>query len=125
MGINLLKYKLFVVVWLLLTFVGQAIAATTVPCHDMNTMDMSQSMMMNHVMADDSMAHDMERNNENTAMLDCCQQECNCPVGLSVSAPLATLFVFNSLAISSQKIEQYSNLLLSQPLTSLYRPPIS
>jgi len=108
-----------VVVLVLLTFVGQAVASTAVPCHDMKSMDMSQTMMMNHSMDSADMA------SESITALDCCQQDCNCPMGLSVSVTLTSLFFVNNLNISSQKIEQYTNLLLNQPLTSLYRPPIS
>ena len=118
MSINLIRQKLIVVVLVLLAFVGQTVASTAVPCHDMKAMDMSQQMIMNHTMESTAMA------SENTAVLDCCQQDCNCPIGLSVSATLTSLFFVEHLNISSQKIEQYTNLLLNKILTSLYRPPI-
>ena len=121
MSINLIKHKLLVVVLVLLSFVGQTIASTAVPCHKMNKMDMTQTMMMHH----DAM--DMATDSDDTAssvMLDCCQQDCNCPIGLSASANISSSLSVETFTISAQKIEQYANLLQSQSLTSLYRPPI-
>jgi len=109
-----------VAIFILLTFVGQTIASTAVPCHQMSDMDMSsqEMSMMNHSMAS------AEQSNAKMTMLDCCQQDCNCPMGISASATLSNTLTVNNLVFPSQKIEQYSNLSLSQSLTSLYRPPI-
>jgi len=117
---NVIKHNLLIVILVLLTFIGQAIASTAVPCHQMNAMDMSsqQMAMMDHSMASDNQA------NEGMIKADCCQQDCNCPLGISASATLSTSLTIEYLAFSSQKIAQYSNLLSSQSLTSLYRPPI-
>ena len=118
MSVILIKHKLFVVVWVLLAFVGQTVASTAAPCHQMKQMDMAANMvMMNHSMTNDSI--------DKTVKLDCCQQDCSCPIGLSVSATSLVNLTLDSLTISTQKIEQYTNLLQSQSLTSLYRPPIS
>ncbi|MFB1016177.1 MAG: hypothetical protein ACI93V_001170 [Alteromonadaceae bacterium] len=124
MSVNLIKHKLLVVVLVLLAFVGQAVASTTVPCHDMKSMDMSEKMMMSHSMDSSPMASDAH-NSENMVAADCCQQDCNCPMGLSLSATLPNSAFIDGRVISSQRIEQYTTLMLNDSLTSLYRPPIA
>jgi len=123
-SIFLIKHKSLVVVWLLLAFVGQTVASTAVSCADMKMMDMSEKMMMMHAM-DTSSMDSGPIDSESRTVPDCCQQECNCSMGLSVSATLSNLAFADSRASSSQKIEQYTNILLSHSLTSLYRPPIA
>ena len=118
----MIKQKLLVGVLILLTFIGQAIASASVPCHDMNNMKMTNTQMIS--MSHASMSDEMN-SNDNMSSLDCCQQDCNCPVGISASITLSTSLSIDSLVISEQKIEHYPHLLLAQSLTSLYRPPIS
>ena len=110
------------VILLLLAFVGQTLASTAVTCHAMKTMDMSERMMMSHSMESGPSVSDSKAS-KNVA--DCCQQDCNCSMGLSVSATLSSSAFIDSWVLLSQKIEQYTNILLSHSLTSPYRPPIT
>jgi len=122
-SVNVIKHKLLVVVLVLLAFVSQTVASMTVSCDHMKMMDMSEKMRMSHSMDSGSMASDA-KNSESTTVADCCQQDCNCSMGLSFSATISSSAFIDSWALSSQKIEQYTNILLSYSLTSLYRPPI-
>lgn len=117
-----MKHNLLIVVLVLFAFVGQAVSSTAVPCRDMKNMDMSESMM-NHSMESNTM-NSSEMDSGDTVAFDCCQQDCNCPMGLSVSATLSSIDIVYNVIIPAQKIESYFNLLLRQSLTSLYRPPI-
>jgi hypothetical protein len=46
-------------------------------------------------------------------------------MGLSLSATLPNSAFIDGRVISSQRIEQYTTLMLNDSLTSLYRPPIA
>ena len=88
----------------------------------MKTMEMSGAMMMHHVMVADPMSD--SSNIEKMTVADCCQQECKCPMSLSIAATLSSAFLVYNGDILSQKIEKRVNLLSNKLLTSLYRPPI-
>ncbi len=106
--------KSLMVVLMLLVFVGQASAFTVVPCE----MNGQASMMsgMSHPI------HDMS--DMASSDMDCCDQECSCPMGSCVSAVLFNTPVLIEPELISQKIIQSPTRVLMQTLTSLYRPPI-
>ena len=116
MSVNLIKHKLLVVILVLLAFVSQTVASMPVSCDDMK-------MTMSHSMDSGSMSSNAI-DSESTTVADCCEHDCNCSIGLSISATLSSSAFIDSWALLSQKIEQYTNILLSHSLTSLYRPPI-
>jgi len=116
---------------MLLTFVGQAFASATLSCnHDM-VMDQSMSMMANNNMADTTnhtpmMLEKREQASSQHALMDCCQEECKCPMSGCISVSL----LFNNIHFDAeitvqQKIAQLPLILQSQINVSLYRPPIS
>ena len=57
--------------------------------------------------------------------MDCCQDECKCPMNGCVSLSFLLNTHTSSKAIAEQKILQLPSLLQSQSSSSLYRPPIS
>ncbi|NQZ07863.1 MAG: hypothetical protein HRT35_11940 [Algicola sp.] len=107
-----LKIKSLMVVLMLLVFVGQATASAVMPC-EMDAQTSIGSMMMDHDMSD--MA---------SGDMNCCDQDCSCPMGSCVSAVFINTPVLIEPELNSQKIVQYSTQGLIQTLTSLYRPPI-
>ena len=131
--------KVLIVMLMLVTFIGQAMASTTMSyatascTHESMNADMA-NMVMNH---DDMMSaiHDEtndqkksqqkgQEKNQGT-MMDCCQEQCQCPMNGCVSLSLLVDTRFNYLAITEQRISQLSSLHRSQINSSLYRPPIS
>jgi len=116
---------------MLLTFIGQAFASATISCnHDMamessmtansnmeNTAHHARMMLQNGMHGNDS--------GQNTLM-DCCQEECKCPMNGCVSVSLLFNHIyFDTEIIAEQKITQITLILPSQINASLYRPPIS
>lgn len=113
---------------MLVAFIGQAMASTvmsyaTASCaHEMMAdMSMMADTMMNHA----SMMSDKSRQEQNQGTMDCCKEQCQCPMNGCVSLSLLVDTGFNSLVIAEQKIPQPSSLTPSQISASLYRPPIS
>lgn len=110
--------NIVVVMLMLMTFIGQAMASTAMPCAHVS-MDMP---MMNHEEMSNTDA--MSVMDDEASMMDCCQDQCQCPMSGCVS-----LFVLiNNHVSHSDKAEQgiYQIPLLhpSQVSSSLYRPPI-
>jgi len=120
---------------MLIAFIGQSMASTAMPyaeascTHESMNADMS---MMNHAnMVDTPMLHtDMmsvneEQGNDQKATMDCCQEQCQCPMSGCVNLSFLLNTSFNSEVIAEQKILQSSSLQQSKINSSLYRPPIS
>ena len=111
---------------MLVAFIGQAMASTTMSCeHESSTANMSE--MKHEAMLDSTMNHSdmMSVNDDSNNMMDCCQEQCKCPMNGCFSLSLLVNTHFNSLGIAEQKIPQLSSVHQSQINTSLYRPPIS
>jgi hypothetical protein len=116
---------------MLLAFTGQAIANTAMSyamasCeHENMTMEMSSmshseknSKVMNH--------KNMEKSDSNqNEYMDCCQEQCQCPMNGCVSLSLLLNTYVVSEVIPEQKISQALHQHQSQTNSSLYRPPIS
>jgi len=116
--------KILVILLMLVAFIGQAMASTTMSCvHE--SMDMSA--MQNDTMSEMTMNHaDMMLTNDGESnKMDCCQEQCQCPMSGCVSLSFLIDTHFNSLAITEQKISQLPLIHQSQINSSLYRPPIS
>ncbi len=77
--------------------------------------------MPNKVMGQTSMM----LSDNNQEKMDCCQEQCHCPMSGCVSLSFLFNTHFNTEVIVEQKIAQLSSLHQSQVNSSLYRPPIS
>jgi len=127
---KLVHNNILIVMLMLIAFIGQSMASTAMPCtHESMNADMS---MMNHAnMVDTPMLHtDMmsvneEQGNAQEATMDCCQEQCQCPMSGCVNLSFLLNTSFNSEIIAEQKILQSSSLQQSKINSSLYRPPIS
>jgi hypothetical protein len=121
--------KIFMVLLVCLTFIGQATASITMSYHMLSMEVMSDKKeshnmvsMMDH--GDHNMMSESSQD-ESSASEDCCGKSCSCFTGSCSS--LATLIKtsdYNPIIDSSSKIPLYLLLSLSQQPTSLYRPPI-
>ncbi len=128
---KLAQNKIVVILLMLVAFIGQAMASVAVPCAHESMMNTSMSMMthesmtnMNHA---EMMSGSIEQSDNQATKMDCCQEQCKCPMNGCVSL---SLFVnanpsFNYGAITQQKISQLPSLHQPQVNASLYRPPIS
>lgn len=122
--------QIVIVFLMLLTFTGQAIASTAMSysmtscIHGSMTMDMSD---MSHEKNNKPMNHANLMANDTIpdAYMDCCQEQCHCPMNGCVSLSLLFNTHFDSEIIPEQKIVQSPTQHQSQINSSLYRPPIS
>ena len=125
------KGSVIIITLMLLTFIGQAFASASISCnHDM-AMEPESSVASNSNMPNTTdhtrmMLDSEESANSQSMLMDCCQEECKCPMSGCVSVSLLFSHVhFNAGVITQQKIVQLPLVLQSQINTSLYRPPIS
>lgn len=124
------KGKIVIIALMLVTFVGQALASVTMSCSHEMTMDMEQSMMADDNMPDTAIHASMMRKNAKqnsgqNSLMDCCQEQCKCPMNGCVSLSLLLDTRFNTDVIAEKKIAQLPLIHQSQINASLYRPPIS
>lgn len=115
---------------MLMTFVGQTMASTTMLCvHESSTADTSKFSHHNNDTSADGDSHHhgmlMMESNEKASEMDCCQEQCQCPMNGCFSLSVLVNNTFNPSLKGEQKITQLSSLALSQVNSSLYRPPIS
>ena len=116
---------------MLVAFIGQAMASnvlsyTMVSCtHQSMQSDMK---MMSHAPNHESMmseSMDEKTDNNQKMMMDCCQEQCECPMNGCVNLSVLFDTHFTANIMIEQKILQSSSSHQSQNTTSLYRPPIS
>jgi len=121
---KLTQNKIFVILLMLVAFIGQAVASTTMSCvHESMDMPAMQHATMSETMMNH--ADMMTTNSEQSNKMDCCQEQCKCPMSGCVSFYLLVDTRFNSELIPEQKISLLSSIHQSQINSSLYRPPIS
>ena len=118
------KYKNLMVL-ILLIFVGQVVSAPITTCKT-NNHDESQTMMS--VEADMHMSHNMQispsSNNNHTDMV-CCDEDCDCPLGICLSVVLYSNENLEILfSTSSNYIPLEIPFINNQPSSSIYHPPI-
>ncbi len=126
---KLAQNKIVVILFMLVAFIGQAMASITVPCaHE--SMNTNMSMMTHEAMT--NMDHAMmidsaEQTADENTLMDCCQEQCKCPMNgcISLSLLVNVNLSFNYGVITQQKISQLLSLHQPQVNSSLYRPPIS
>jgi hypothetical protein len=141
MHLNTAKRKVFVVMVLILTFIGQATSANFISCQMSSASTMDHAMsgedvhdMSNHVMSENDLAegktHQTEQMSTMASMnMDCCDgdKSCpldSCPIDSVVTAVLLSDHTQARLSISSHKTTFSTLLALSRPLSNLYHPPI-
>ncbi|WP_206485120.1 hypothetical protein [Thalassotalea sp. G2M2-11] len=117
--------KVFVVVAMLVAFIGQALAYTTMSCEmpsdaHQSHMTMEHSSFTAHAGMDHS---DMQMQSSNSE--DCCETDCHCPKSacstvtfVNANNALSDAIAFNE-AVESHTTEQTNSI-----PASLYRPPI-
>jgi hypothetical protein len=116
---------------MLLAFTGQAIANTAMSYAEAlcvhETMTMNMSSMSHSEKNNMAMSHaKMAKNDTNQdEYMDCCQEQCQCPMNGCVNLSLLFNTYFDSDIIPEQKIYQSPEQHQSQFNSSLYRPPIS
>lgn len=110
---------------MLVAFIGQAMASTTMSYATVSCVHESMNAKMSMMTHADMILNDSRYEKNQATMMDCCQEQCQCPMNGWVSLSLLFNIQFNSEVISDQKIFQPSSLLQSQINSSLYRPPIS
>ena len=112
-----MKSKLTTYLLLTVLIVSQAFASDLMPCESMSH-DMSPSMQ--HA----EMSHDMPHDMSQTPTMDCCDQDCACPVGTCVNLALMSSFTGGISHSTSGKVllPLYT---VSDPFkTPLNKPPI-
>ncbi|MDX2370787.1 MAG: hypothetical protein QNK36_20695 [Colwellia sp.] len=124
------KANIVIIALMLVTFFGQALASVTMSCTHEMTMDMELSMMAHDNMPDTAshasmMLDNGEQDSSQIALMDCCQEQCKCPMSGCISLSFLFDTRFNTVIITEQKIVQLPLIHQSQINTSLYRPPIS
>lgn len=110
---------------LLLTFIGQATLAVAMPCSEMEESHHAMAAQMADHKTQSMMHMDMAMDSHEQGMADCCDPECQCPMGGCLSASLAASPQVNCLALLSESIRDRAYPAISQPPNTPYYPPIS
>jgi hypothetical protein len=121
--------RIITVMLILMTFVNQAFASVILPCpSDMNSM-LSKSNPVN-IAATNACHHQLTSDvdtvkTSTTDIPDCCDSQCDCPIGTCFSIALE-MDTFQSVTISSLShfISGLTQNTTPQYNSSLYRPPI-
>lgn len=123
--------KTVMVLLLCLIFIGQATASMTMfygmTAMQLNTQSMSgmSSMESPHHNMSDMTDCDEEMMKTASSTEDCCAQECDCLTsGCSTASAFVAVINYTAEMTISNKIITPSDVIISQALTSLYRPPI-
>ncbi len=122
------SFKTLMVLLLCLTLVGQTFAST-IMSYSMMNMSASNGQNEPHDVSamDMSTMHDMHQMTEisSSEVDDCCVKACSCFTSSCSSVAVLMADISNNvLIVFSVKITTFSNLVTSQTLKSLYRPPI-
>ena len=122
-----------IMMFVLLTFVGQTFASVIMPgTMSMSSMSSMSSMTTSNMPAENGKAcHDASMQmNMNMDMNDgaddsCCAQACHCPVGscLSVALTMAMPTLKSEVSLVNSAT-MFTSALMPQYFSSLYRPPI-
>ncbi len=119
---------------MLVAFTAQVMTSTAMSYAAMScvhkSMNADMPMMVNSYIANEMPNKATEQtsmmlSDNNQKIMDCCQEQCQCPMSGCVSLSLLFNTNFNTEVIAEQKIAQPSSLHQSQVNSSLYRPPIS
>lgn len=114
------KYRNIIVALLMMTFIGQVVASTTVSCQSQPAPLQSHEQMVDSGVMDHSQHMSLKAS---SADVECCP-DCDCSLGGCATVVLPTSQpVFDSNLASS--MSHYIELTESQLAVSLFRPPIS
>jgi hypothetical protein len=118
------KYRNIIVALLMMTFIGQVVASTTVPCQSQPAPLQSHEQMVDSGVMDHSQHMSLKASSVDAiTALECCP-DCDCSLGGCASAAVPTSqSAFASNLASS--MSHYIELTESQLAVSLFRPPIS
>lgn len=117
------KYRNIIVALLMMTFVGQVVASTSVSCQNEPVSPQSQEKMMDSGMMDHSQHMTLSDSPADDIAFECCP-DCDCSVGgcaalvLPASQPAFTSHL-------SSFTTSYNELAENQLTVSLFRPPIA
>jgi len=116
--------KTLMVLLLCLAFISQVMASTVMSYQMMNMKGMSMQEQPHERSKMDHRGHQM-MNDSDESTEECCSSTCNCSTSGCSSIAIFNKDISRSLAIGfASKIMSVSRSPVSQPLTSLYRPPI-
>ena len=112
---------------MLIAFMGQSIAGnvlsyTMVSCNH-QSMQSNMAMMSHEDMTHTGMM--TEQGSTQIAIMDCCQEQCECPMNGCVNLSVLSNINFNVNVIVEHKILQLALSHQSRVNTSLYLPPLS
>jgi hypothetical protein len=124
------KAKIIIIALMLVAFLGQALASVTMSCTHEMAMEVS---MMDHDNIVYTASHaslmlvssELDIDSSQNTVMDCCQEQCKCPMSGCISLSFLIDTRFNTAIIAEQKIVQLPLIHQSQINTSLYRPPVS
>ena len=120
-----------IMMFVLLTFVGQTFASVIMPgTMSMSSMSSMSSMTTSNMPAENGKAcHDasmqMNMDMNDGADDNCCAQACHCPVGscLSIALTMAMPTLKSEVSLVNSAT-MFTSALMPQYFSSLYRPPI-
>ncbi len=118
------KMKVRLTTYFLITmlFVSQSFASNLMPCE---SLEHSSSQSMQHSGVLQEVSHDMSHDLPDAMAMDCCDQDCACPVGTCASFAVLNSFSQQVAQIHSVKV-LLSLSTISDPFqTSLNKPPIN
>jgi hypothetical protein len=116
-----------IMMFVLLTFVGQTFASVILPCFmPMTTSNITVDKDNRSACHDTNMQMSMTTAQSNDAMSDdCCDQTCYCPVGSCLSVALTMVMPTLKSEVSLfNAATMFTSALMPQYRSSLYRPPI-
>lgn len=128
-------YSSLLIIALLLTFVGQAVASVTMVCEMPHMRAQAADTIHTPIVSlnNDVTAHSMSHSMVHSMMkMDCCddestpQNDCSCPInGCTASSVLSVDSLFSATLFESEKVNtRIYNTEVNIP-RSLYRPPMS
>lgn len=124
-------YSSLLMITLLLTFVGQAVASVAMVC-EMPHMPTKTAMHAQMPMTHSSDATAVASMSENMMQMDCCddestpQNDCKCPVsGCAANSMLNVDTLFSVILLESEKVNISVFTTQINIPRSLYRPPMS
>ncbi len=117
--------KICVVIAMLIAFVGQAMANTSMSCEMTGETHTSQMVMNHEMMNHDQMNHSMMDISPAQNHEECCGDECVGPVSACSSMSIvSSLFNTNDLTRISENVTCQSSNQTKSTSSSLFRPPI-
>ncbi|UJF20880.1 hypothetical protein [Shewanella sp. OMA3-2] len=115
-----------IMMFVLLTFVGQTFASVILPCFmPMTTSNIAADKGNGSACHETNMQMNMMAESNDNISDDCCDQTCHCPVGscLSVALTMAMPTLKSEVSLFNATT-MFTSAIMPQHRSSLYRPPI-